>query len=143
TCASCAGRVERKLNKIDGVTASVNYATEKAKVSYGSGVTPDQLVETVEHAGYGAVLPTPEGAKVDAATAPDEVDLMRQRLIVSSVLTVHDIAMAMILPLQFTKWQSRSLTLAAPVVVWGALHLHKAAWTNLKYGATTMDTLVS
>nr|WP_068250574.1 heavy metal translocating P-type ATPase [Janibacter corallicola] len=143
TCASCAGRVERKLNKIDGVTASVNYATEKAKVSYGSGVTPDQLVETVEHAGYGAVLPTPEGAKGEAPTAPDEVDLLRQRLIVSAVLTVPVIAMAMIPPLQFTNWQWLSLTLAAPVVVWGALPFHKAAWTNLKHGATTMDTLVS
>ena len=143
TCASCAGRVERKLNKMDGVTASVNYATEKAKVSYGSGVTPDQLVETVEHAGYGAVLPTPEGAKGEAPTAPDEVDLLRQRLIVSAVLTVPVIAMAMIPPLQFTNWQWLSLTLAAPVVVWGALPFHKAAWTNLKHGATTMDTLVS
>src|SRR5699024_6518351 len=143
TCASCAGRVERKLNKMDGVTASVNYATEKAKVSYGSEVTPDQLVETVEHAGYGAVLPTPEGAKGEAPTAPDEVDLLRQRLIVSAVLTVPVIAMAMIPPLQFTNWQWLSLTLAAPVVVWGALPFHKAAWTNLKHGATTMDTLVS
>ena len=143
TCASCAGRVERKLNKIDGVTASVNYATEKAKVSYGSGVTPDQLVETVEHAGYGAVLPTPEDAKGEAPTAPDEVDLLRQRLIVSAVLTVPVIAMAMIPPLQFTNWQWLSLTLAAPVVVWGALPFHRAAWTNLKHGASTMDTLVS
>ncbi len=143
TCASCANRVERKLNKMDGVTASVNYATEKAKVSYGSEVTPDQLVETVENAGYGAVLPTPEEAKGEAPTAPDEVDQLRQRLIVSAVLSVPVIAMAMIPALQFTNWQWLSLTLAAPVVVWGALPFHKAAWTNLKHGATTMDTLVS
>ncbi len=143
TCASCANRVERKLNKLDGVTATVNYATEKAKVSHSTDVTTDQLVETVEQAGYGAVPPRTEEAKGEEPALPDETDLLRQRLIVSAVLSVPVIAMAMIPPLQFTYWQWLSLTLAAPVVVWGAWPFHKAAWTNLRHGATTMDTLIS
>jgi Cu+-exporting ATPase len=143
TCASCANRIERKLNKLDGVSASVNYATEKAKVTYAPEVTPERLVETVESAGYGASLPRTEEAKGDGPALPDETEQLRQRLIISAVLSVPVIAMAMIPPLQFTNWQWLSLTLAAPVVIWGALPFHKAAWTNLKHGATTMDTLVS
>jgi Cu+-exporting ATPase len=143
TCASCANRIERKLNKLDGVSASVNYATEKAKVTYAPEVTPERLVETVESAGYGASLPRTEEAKGAGPALPDETEQLRQRLIISAVLSVPVIAMAMIPPLQFTNWQWLSLTLAAPVVVWGALPFHKAAWTNLKHGATTMDTLVS
>ncbi|MGO1166682.1 MAG: heavy metal translocating P-type ATPase, partial [Janibacter sp.] len=143
TCASCANRIERKLNKLDGVSASVNYATEKAKVSYAADVTPERLVETVEQAGYGAALPRSEEAKGDEPAVPDETDQLRQRLIISAILSVPVIAMAMIPPLQFTNWQWLSLTLAAPVVIWGALPFHRAAWTNLKHGATTMDTLVS
>ena len=143
TCASCANRIERKLNKLDGVSASVNYATEKAKVTYAPEVTPERLVETVESAGYGASLPRTEEAKGAGPALPDETEQLRQRLIISAVLSVPVIAMAMIPPLQFTNWQWLSLTLAAPVVIWGALPFHKAAWTNLKHGATTMDTLVS
>ncbi|QWC86462.1 heavy metal translocating P-type ATPase [Nocardioidaceae bacterium] len=149
TCASCANRIERKLNKLDGVTATVNYATEKARVQHGADVTADSLIATVEAAGYGAALPAPpradrseEGSPTDGA-APDEADALRQRLIISALLTIPVVAMAMIPPLQFTNWQWLSLTLAAPVVVWGALPFHRAAWTNLRHGAATMDTLVS
>jgi Cu+-exporting ATPase len=145
TCASCAMRIEKKLNKLDGVTATVNYATEKAKVSY-TGVTPEQLVATVEQAGYTAKLPAPPRP---AGTAPaesvdsDPVASLRQRLLISAVLTIPVVAMAMIPALQFTNWQWLSLTLAAPVVVWGAWPFHKSAWTNLRHGTSTMDTLVS
>ncbi|HEY0891084.1 MAG TPA: heavy metal translocating P-type ATPase [Nocardioides sp.] len=145
TCASCANRIERKLNKIDGVTASVNYATEKAKVTYTEGVTPDDLVAAVEQAGYGAIVPRhvdPDGG-VGAVTESDPVAPLRQRLLISTVLTIPVIAMAMVPALQFTHWQWLSLTLAAPVVAWGAWPFHKAAWTNLRHGASTMDTLIS
>ncbi|MBC2932029.1 cation-translocating P-type ATPase [Nocardioides sp. zg-1228] len=141
TCASCAHRIERKLNKLDGVTATVNYATEKAKVTFPDTVSTDDLLRTVEAAGYSAALPTPPGAPT-----PDDVperDPLLQRLLVSTVLTVPVIAMAMVPAWQFTYWQWASLALAAPVVVWGALPFHRAAWTNLRHGATTMDTLVS
>jgi Cu+-exporting ATPase len=147
TCASCAARIEKKLNKIDGVTATVNFATEKAHVDYVGDVSPDQLVAVVEEAGYKAELPTPEVAIIDdTATLRGEQDptaSLRQRLLVSLVLTVPVIAMAMIPALQFTNWQWLSLTLAAPVVVWGALPFHKAAWANLRHGTATMDTLIS
>ncbi|MGN6412764.1 heavy metal translocating P-type ATPase [Flexivirga sp.] len=156
TCASCANRIERKLNKLDGVTATVNYATEKAKVTYADSVTTDDLVATVEAAGYGATLPKPPAARdtADAADAPasEEADDspaaaalrdLRTRLIVSALLSVPVIAMAMVPALQFDNWQWLSLTLAAPVVVWGALPFHRATWTNLRHGAATMDTLVS
>ncbi|QYB07679.1 heavy metal translocating P-type ATPase [Rhodococcus sp. USK10] len=141
TCASCANRIERKLNKLDGVTATVNYATEKARVHYDAAdISPEDLVATVEQAGYTARLPEVK------PPAPEEMDPaaeLRQRLLVSAVLTVPVIAMAMIPALQFTNWQWLSLTLAAPVVVWGAWPFHKAAWTNLRHGTATMDTLVS
>ncbi|WP_072690382.1 heavy metal translocating P-type ATPase [Rhodococcus marinonascens] len=142
TCASCANRIERKLNKLDGVTATVNYATEKARVSYTGDVSPDDLVTIVEETGYGARLPQTE----EAAPQQEEDDpaaALRQRLIISAVLTVPVIAMAMIPFLQFPNWQWLSLTLAAPVVVWGAWPFHKAAWANLRHGTATMDTLVS
>jgi P-type Cu+ transporter len=150
TCASCANRIERKLNKLDGVTATVNYATEKARVSYAGGVEAADLVAAVEQAGYTARLPEPpradEGADGGADGGGGEDDPtgpLRTRLLVSAALTVPVIAMAMITPLQFTHWQWLSLTLAAPVVVWGALPFHRAAWTNLRHGAATMDTLIS
>ncbi|NYE36412.1 Cu+-exporting ATPase [Nocardioides cavernae] len=144
TCASCANRIERKLNKLGGVTATVNYATEKAKVSYPGTVSTDDLLATVEAAGYAAALPTPPSA--DGPGTPDdapEPDPLRQRLLVSAVLSVPVIAMGMVTAWQFTYWQWASLVLAAPVVVWGAWPFHRAAWTNLRHGATTMDTLVS
>ncbi|WP_432103954.1 heavy metal translocating P-type ATPase [Streptomyces sp. bgisy091] len=187
TCASCAARVEKKLNRMDGVTATVNYATEKARVSYGKGTTLDDLVATVERTGYTArpvARPTPGthapddiaaphgpahgpdgdagGEPLPSATAPvhegpgpdtdrtaadraaaEALDALRRRLVVSAVLALPVILMAMIPALQFDDWQWLSLTLAAPVVVWGGLPFHRAAWTNLRHGAATMDTLVS
>ncbi|MGW4847954.1 heavy metal translocating P-type ATPase [Nocardia brasiliensis] len=142
TCASCANRIEKKLNKLDGVTATVNYATEKARVDVTGDVSPAELIATVEQAGYSATLPTPAPTETAAAEA-DPTASLRTRLLVSLVLTVPVIAMAMIPALQFTNWQWLSLTLAAPVVVWGALPFHRAAWANLRHGTATMDTLVS
>ncbi|MFJ9058999.1 heavy metal translocating P-type ATPase [Streptomyces sp. NPDC102409] len=184
TCASCAARVEKKLNRMDGVTATVNYATEKARVSYGAGTTLDDLVATVEKTGYTALpvarpapappvrtpeadgppAPAPATAHRDGRddglhagdggtaddprdaadrTADEALAALRQRLLVSAVLAVPVILMAMVPALQFDNWQWLSLTLAAPVVVWGGLPFHRAAWANLRHGAATMDTLVS
>ncbi|WP_193614740.1 heavy metal translocating P-type ATPase [Nocardioides lijunqiniae] len=146
TCASCANRIERKLNKLEGVTASVNYATEKAKVAFPATVSTDDLLTTVSAAGYAASLPSaaPEGPSSGSAETGDpELDALRQRLVVSALLTVPVVAMAMVPALQFDYWQWASLTLAAPVAVWGAWPFHRAAWTNARHGATTMDTLVS
>lgn len=142
TCASCANRIEKKLNKLDGVTATVNYATEKARVDVTGDVSPAELIATVEQAGYSATLPAPVPTET-AAVEADPTAALRTRLLVSLVLTVPVIAMAMIPALQFTNWQWLSLTLAAPVVVWGALPFHRAAWANLRHGTATMDTLVS
>jgi P-type Cu+ transporter len=140
TCASCANRVERRLNELSGVTATVNYATEKATVDFdASAVEPEQLVAAVEAAGYQAVLPTDE----PAAEEHDETAPLRRRLLVSLALTLPVLAMAMIPPLQFENWQWLSLTLAAPVVVWGAWPFHRAAWANARHAAATMDTLIS
>ncbi|MFD3405597.1 heavy metal translocating P-type ATPase [Kribbella sp. NPDC058693] len=141
TCASCAARVEKKLNRMDGVTATVNYATEKAKVTYPEGVSTDDLVATVEKTGYTAALPTP--AVSTEADEPDELKPLRERLIASIVLTIPVVAFGMIPALQFDSWQWVSLTLAFPVVTWAAWPFHKAAWTNLRHAATTMDTLIS
>ncbi|ODQ96803.1 carbonate dehydratase [Dietzia alimentaria] len=171
TCASCANRIERKLNKLDDVSAEVNYATEKARVRIPEGLQPQLLLDTVEQAGYHAQLPRPRntqprtsapgggdasGAAADAGqstghagnatddtAAPDRVDELRQRVIISAVLSIPVIAMAMVPALQFTNWQWLSLTLAAPVIVWGAWPFHRAAAINLRHGAFTMDTLVS
>ncbi|MEU4720700.1 heavy metal translocating P-type ATPase [Nonomuraea dietziae] len=143
TCASCANRIERKLNKLEGVTATVNYATEKAKVTFPEGVDPQELIATVESAGYTAELPKPPQAEGEPQEPEDELRPLRNRLVTSLVLAVPVIAMAMIPPLQFTNWQWLSLTLAAPVVVYAGWPFHKAAWTNLRHGAATMDTLVS
>ncbi|HMR12986.1 MAG TPA: cation transporter, partial [Arachnia sp.] len=148
TCASCANRIEKKLNKLDGVSATVNYATEKAKVTVPEGYDPALLIAEVEKTGYTAALPKPKvekAAQADPGDAPDDAELtaLRHRLIGSVVLTVPVIAMAMIPALQFTYWQWASLALAAPVIVWAAWPFHKAAWTNLRHGAATMDTLIS
>ncbi|MFQ6228838.1 heavy metal translocating P-type ATPase [Nocardia sp. NPDC002869] len=143
TCASCANRIEKKLNRLDGVTATVNYATEKARVHYPDTVAPSDLVAVVEQAGYTASLPQPPAAEPGTTEPADPADRLRTRLLISLVLTVPVIAMAMIPALQFTNWQWLSLTLAAPVVVWGALPFHRAAWTNLRHATATMDTLVS
>ncbi|OBB00285.1 copper-translocating P-type ATPase [Mycolicibacterium fortuitum] len=141
TCASCAGRIERKLNNLDGVTATVNFATEKATVDVAGEVTPEQLIEAVETAGYTAQLPNADQAESDVEVDPTAA--LRTRLMVSAALTIPVVAMAMIPALQFTNWQWLSLTLAAPVVVWGAWPFHRAAWTNLRHGTATMDTLIS
>ncbi|MFD0340348.1 heavy metal translocating P-type ATPase [Streptomyces sp. NPDC127117] len=175
TCASCAARVEKKLNRMDGVTATVNYATEKAKVAFGPGTGLADLIATVERTGYtaqpvhhpGLPAPTPpatattgaraddrtgNGTETDADTdsgasdqqgADPDLASLRQRLIVSALLAAPVVLLAMVPALQFDNWQWLSLTLAAPVVVWGGLPFHRATWTNLRHGAATMDTLVS
>ena len=137
TCASCANRIEKKLNKIDGVTATVNFATEKARVEFGADVSTDQLVATVEDAGYHAHLPS------DPTVVDDPTGALRTRLLICLALTVPVVAMAMVPALQFVYWQWVSLVLAVPVVLWGAWPFHRAAWANLRHGTATMDTLIS
>ncbi|WP_275004458.1 heavy metal translocating P-type ATPase [Promicromonospora iranensis] len=147
TCASCAMRIEKKLNRLDGVSATVNYATEKAKVTAPAGYDLGAVVAEVEKTGYTATLPAPKEAPKGDDAAVDARDLellsLRDRLIASVVLAVPVIALAMVPAWQFTYWQWASLTLAAPVILWAAWPFHKAAWTNLRHGAATMDTLVS
>ncbi|MEW2618854.1 heavy metal translocating P-type ATPase [Streptomyces sp. NPDC048106] len=148
TCASCAARVEKKLNRMDGVSATVNYATEKAKVSYGAGVEVADLIATVVKTGYTAEEPAPprpepEAAAPDSAGQDPQLGALRHRLLVSALLALPVVLLAMIPALQFDNWQWLSLTLAAPVVVWGGAPFHRAAWTNARHGAATMDTLVS
>ena len=149
TGASCANRIEKKLNKLEGVAATVNYATEKAKVTVPAGYDPGLLVAEVEKTGYTAALPKPKGttANTSETEAGEEEDTeltsLRHRLVGAIVLTVPVIAMAMIPALQFVYWQWASLALAAPVIIWAAWPFHKAAWTNLKHGTATMDTLIS
>ncbi len=149
TCASCAARIEKKLNKMDGVTATVNYATEKALVHFPAGLDPAELVARVEATGYGAELPPPPEQKstVDsedrAAGEDDEIRPLRQRLTTAVVLAVPVIAMAMIPALQFTYWQWLSFALAGPVVFYAGWPFHRAAAVNLRHGAATMDTLIS
>ncbi|GHD51452.1 heavy metal translocating P-type ATPase [Streptomyces galbus] len=146
TCASCAARVEKKLNRMEGVTATVNYATEKARVTYPEGVEVADLIATVVKTGYTAEEPVrqePRGGSADARDADPELTALRGRLVVSALLAAPVVLLAMVPALQFDNWQWLSLTLAAPVVVWGGLPFHRAAWTNLRHGASTMDTLVS
>ncbi|MEV8309112.1 heavy metal translocating P-type ATPase [Streptomyces flavidovirens] len=151
TCASCAARIEKKLNRMDGVYATVNYATAKAKVSYVDGVAVADLIATVEKTGYTAERPAPPAA---APTTQDtaaerrpgddpQLVSLRQRLLVSLALSLPVVLLAMVPFLQFDNWQWLSLTLAAPVVAWGGLPFHRATWTNIRHGAATMDTLVS
>ena len=146
TCGACANRIERKLNKLQGVQAVVNYATEKATVTHPPDTSPQELIEAVERAGYTAALPTPEPEPA-AADRPDEPDPVlaehRNRMLVCAALTVPVVAMAMVPALQLVYWQWLSLTLVAPVVVWGGLPFYRSAWSNLRHGAATMDTLVS
>ncbi len=157
TCASCATRIEKKLNKLEGVSASVNYATGKAKVSFIAGVAPQDLVATVEATGYTAELPPPPAEPSESSGSSgssmvadgagqepaDEAAMWWQRLWVSAVLSAPVLVLAMVPALQFDNWQWLSLTLASPVVVWGALPFHRAALTNARHGAATMDTLIS
>ncbi|MFF4150542.1 heavy metal translocating P-type ATPase [Streptomyces sp. NPDC001651] len=146
TCASCAARVEKKLNRMEGVSATVNYATEKAKVSVVAGVTVPDLIATVEATGYTAREPAPPAPEAPADRGREEDDglrPLRQRLVTAVVLAVPVVAMAMVPALQFEYWQWLSLTLAAPVVTYAAWPFHRAAFTNLRHGAATMDTLIS
>lgn len=146
TCASCAARIEKKLNKLDGVEATVNFATEKAHVAYTGSVDPQVLIATIEATGYTAAAP-PTGDDVagpdEPAPQPGEADSLRTRLLICAILTVPVVAMSMIPALQFRNWQWLALTLASPVVIWGALPFHRAAWTNARHRAATMDTLIS
>ncbi len=150
TCASCAGRVERRLNGLDGVSASVNFATERAAVAYDAeAVAPRRLLEAVEAAGYRATLPA-AGADPAAASpycAEDDDDgeaaALRRRLLISAALSLPVLLLSMLPPLQFDRWQWLALALATPVVLWGAWPFHRAAWKALRHGAATMDTLVS
>jgi Cu+-exporting ATPase len=165
TCASCATRIERKLNKLEGVEATVNYATEKARVFAGDGVTTEELITSIADAGYSATLPTPPasspeatgdaaggtgtgtgtGTTISASATRDatELALLAQRVLVSTALAVPVVLMSMIPILQFTNWQWLALTLTAPVAIWGAWPFHRAAWVNARHGAATMDTLIS
>jgi len=143
TCASCAARVEKRLNRIDGVRASVNLATEQATVEFPDDVTPDELIAAVEATGYTATLPRPRPAAEAAEPEPDESAPWRQRLLVSAGLSLPVMLLSMVPALQFDHWQWLAFTLASPVVVWGAWPFHRAALTNLRHGAATMDTLIS
>lgn len=144
TCASCANRIERKLNRMPGVVASVNYATEKAHVELPEGVSVADAIAVVEATGYRAQAPQPDDPPLpDEVVSDPELVALRQRLLISTVLAVPVVVMAMVPPLQFTYWQWASLVLASPVVVWGAWPFHRAAWINLRHGAATMDTLIS
>ena len=137
TCASCANRIERKLNKLPGVSASVNYATEKAVVTLPDGLTVADAIAAVESAGYTARVP--ERDQVDDG----RLQALRRRLVVSAVLAVPVVALSMVPVLQFPGWQWVTLVLALPIGVWGAWPFHRAAAVNLRHGAATMDTLVS
>jgi P-type Cu+ transporter len=153
TCAACAARVEKKLNRMPGVSASVNLVTEKAQVSFADDVGPADLVATVQATGYTA---TPAPSPGDAGSAPDGRDhrehkddkdddlrSLRHRLGVSTALTVPVVLLAMIPAWQFDRWAWVSLVLALPVVTWGASSFHRAAAVNLRHGSFTMDTLIS
>jgi Cu+-exporting ATPase len=142
TCASCAARVEKRLNRLDGVEASVNYATERASVAFAPDtVTPEDLVAAVEQAGYSAVLPT-TGPQAHEH-AHDPVADLRRRLVFSALATIPLVALGMIPALQFDNWQWISMQLATPILVWAAWPFHRAAWRNLRHGTATMDTLIS
>jgi Cu+-exporting ATPase len=146
TCASCAARIEQRLNKLHGVAASVNYATEQAKVHVPAGVTTDDLIAQVESAGYTARAARTAASPAPADAAAEEVDetrRLRQRLVTSALLAFPVVLLAMVPSLQFDSWQWLSLTLAAPVVTWGAWPFHRAAWMNLRHATATMDTLIS
>jgi P-type Cu+ transporter len=145
TCSSCARRVEKSLNKLDGVEATVNFATERASVDFDpERVAPEGLVGAVESAGYSTSVPAPTGTEGrEDADKPDPAADLRRRLIFAAVLSLPVLLLAMIEPLQFENWQWFSLQLAVPVVLWAGWPFHKAAWQNLRHGAVTMDTLIS
>jgi len=145
TCASCANRIERKLNKVPGVEATVNYATEKARIRTTAELSSAELILVVESAGYNASVPATAAMNtIDVSqVSTSEADELRRRLMVSTTLAVPVAVLSMIPVLQFTNWQWLALMLAAPVAVWGAWPFHRAAWVNARHGAATMDTLIS
>jgi P-type Cu+ transporter len=138
TCAACASRIEKKLNRLDGVDATVNFATEEAAVRYDAGqVAIEELIAAIESAGYGARVGS------DASRAAGRERALRTRLAVSALLTAPLVVLAMVSPLQFDGWEWLALGLATPVVFWCGLGFHRAALVNLRHGAATMDTLIS
>ena len=148
TCASCAAHITKQLNKLDGVDANVNYATEQASIQVPDGVTIADLIAQVEAIGYTARVPalasdpTVDDTVGDADGDP-EVLALRNRLIGAAVLGIPVLVLSMVNTVQFTNWQWLALTMAAPVVIWGAWPFHRAAWKNLRHGTATMDTLIS
>lgn len=138
TCASCAARIEKKLNRLEGVNATVNYATEKATVHVGSGTSAQTLIETIEKTGYGATLPA------ESSRDPDlELRELRRRLIITAALSLPVILIAMVPAWQFPWWQWISFAFTCVVVIWGAWPFHRATLLNLEHGNATMDTLIS
>lgn len=155
TCSSCANRIERKLNKVEGVTATVNYATETAHVQFAPGITLEQVMKTVEDAGYRALPPAPPPSETEVhadgdddrtqaeIASDEEVEDLRRRFWVSFALALPVVLISMIPRLQFDYWQWLCFALASPVVFWGAWPFHRATLKNLRHGAATMDTLIS
>jgi Cu+-exporting ATPase len=148
TCASCAARIGKRLNKLDGVEAGVNYATEQATITFTNHTSVEELIGEIEAIGYTAELPpvvdvTPDSGQHDDDIEDDATRALRTRLIGSTLLTIPVLALSMITPLQFNSWQWLTFALAWPVVLWGAWPIHRAAWMNLRHGAATMDTLIS
>ena len=144
TCASCAARIERRLNRLDGVSATVNYATERATVDFDPAIVrAEDLVKQVEAAGYGAVLPSPGSSRGEQGPGARGVGGLRGRLIGSAVLSVPVLVLAMVPALQFDRWAWVAGLLATPVVWWGGWGFHRAAWQNLRHATATMDTLIS
>jgi P-type Cu+ transporter len=143
TCASCAARVERKLNRLDGVTATVNFATEAARVSFPETLAVGDLIAVVERTGYTAALPAPPDAGRDAAAAASSRRELRLRMLVCVALAVPVVLLAMVPALQFPGWRWASLAATTPVATWGAWPFHRAALISARHGAATMDTLVS
>jgi Cu+-exporting ATPase len=137
TCAACASRIERKLNKLDGVTATVNYATEQARIEFPVATTSDDLIAAIEATGYGAHLPS------DDADQPDRLAFLRKRLVVAITFGIPVLLLSMVSALQFDGWQWVALALATPVATWAAWPFHRAMALNLRHGQTTMDTLIS
>ena len=132
TCASCAARIERKLNKLDGVEATVNYATEAASVSFDpASVSVDDLIATVEGIGYHAALPS------DVAETPDAARAVRTRLVFAALLTAPLIAITMVPPFQFDGWEWVALVLATPVVFWAGATFHRATLLNARHRAAS------
>ena len=142
TCASCAARIEKKLNRMDGVAATVNFATEKARIAVEPGIVVADLIATVERTGYTARVPEPPRPRAGAATDGGAPDGLLRRLLITAALSVPVIILSMVPALQFRDWAWLAFALAIPVVTYGGWPFHRAAWTGLRHGTATMDTLV-